>query len=445
MRNIRQTLIYLTVATLLFLSFFSYFQFLEFKKYTKYVEHTYQVINALERQESSIAKLMALRRGYVISPTVALKDLIIATHAEVTASLDSLQVLVSDNDFQERNLKEVRQQINQQVFFSEEWFLVPFDVVMLDSMKDDIRVAMPVLDKVFRDLDDMKEVEQQLLKTRSFIQQDSGETVPQVLLITGITAISMLVYAFYLLSIELGERMKAKEALEKNISHLNLANEELERFAFIASHNLKEPLRKSRTFISRILPDVPADSVLLSNLQKMETSMERLQNMLDDLLIYTKIQHHNEIKELVDPGKLINNLVAAFKNEMEAANAEISMENVPKIEGFPTQITLLFHHLLSNSLKYRYPDQKTLIQVTSSINETTGHQVIVFSDNGIGMDTSYHQKIFEVFGRLHSKDQFEGTGIGLAICRRVMTNHNGHIAVDSSPGKGCSFSLYFPV
>lgn len=441
----RQSIVYLTVATLLFLSIFSYFQFLEFRRYTRSVEHTYRVLNMLEHQESNITKLMALRRGYVLSPSDTLKELLFATRTDILGTMDSLETLMNGHDTQMAKLVEIREKTPRHILFSDDWFVSPTDTVSLDSMKTDIRIAMPALDDVIRTLEEMKRVERDLLETRSFIQDDTGKLLPAVLLISGLAAIGMLLFAFRMLSVELGERIKARDTLARNVEHLNLANQELERFAFIASHNLKEPLRKARTFIHRIQPEIPAGSPILPKLEKVGISMERLQMMLDDLLIYTRLQHHNELKERMDPGKIIRGVMEEYREQLDALGAKVEIGELPEMEIYRLQVVLVFRHLFSNSLKYRSLTAPPLIRISCVYNSVSGHQVVGFSDNGIGFDPAFKHKIFEVFGRLHSKDQYEGTGIGLAICRRVMTNHNGHILAEGLPGNGTVISLYFPV
>ena len=215
--------------------------------------------------------------------------------------------------------------------------------------------------------------------------------------------------------------------------------------AFIASHNLKEPLRKARTFISRTLPSVDANGALYPNLHKVEQSLGRLQSMLDDLLVFTKISHHRENKEQIDLHKIIRAVMLEYKESIAATNTEINIDQLPEISGYPYQITLIFRHLFSNALKYRKLGHPLLVRISGMRDVDSRHQVVVFSDNGIGFEEAYSQKIFEVFGRLHSQDDYEGTGIGLAICRRVMSNHSGFIAAESLLGNGASFRLYFPV
>lgn len=441
----RQSIIYLTVATLLFLSVYSYFQFLEYKKYTSYVEHTYETLNANEVVEVNLLHLLRLRREYILFQNDTTKQLIIEAHRNLLLSVDTLKLMTDDNKNQVRNLKDINTLLHIAHLDKDTWFADADNPVSLDSMKMEVQRNRTVLETIFREFDQVKTIEKKLLRLRINFQQESGSAIPLMLLVTGLTSIIMLIYAFQMTNSDLKGRIRAQKALEKNNHQLNLANEELERFAFIASHNLKEPLRKSRTFISRILPESDPQSSVYPYLIKTEQTLGRLQHLLDDLLVFTKLLHHDEKKELLDLEQIIDTAADGFKEEMSKLSATILTGELPAVQGFRYQVELVFQHLISNSLKYHRPDVPPIISISSQFNEESGHHVILFADNGIGFDADYTQKIFEIFGRLHSQDEYEGTGIGLAICRRVMFNHDGFISAESSAGNGVRFSLYFPV
>ncbi len=436
--------VYLTIGTLLFLVFYTFFQFSQFKKFTNYVEHTYKVMNTTERVKGSISKLIALRRGFIIEPTPEIKEQILAEGKNLAALIDSTELQVTGNKVQSNNIRQIRESIKLSELLTEKWFPPDAVSIPVDTMRADIRRVRPHLDNAFAKLEKMREIENNFLNVRSALQSDSGRTMPVLLLVTGLMAIIMLAYAFYLISKDLKDRLAAKLVLEKHVQDLHLANEELERFAFIASHNLKEPLRKARTFISRVLESSPPTDGTSTELQKVELSLGRLQAMLDDLLAYTRLLHHQENKELVDLNKVVKEVSEDFEEAIAEHGLCINASLLPTVNGYPLQVALVFRHLLSNTLKYRKPGTNPVVTISTRYDEGAAAQVIVFSDNGIGFDTKYKQKIFEVFGRLHSKDAYEGTGIGLAICRRAMHNHDGHIVADSKPGIGSTFSLYFP-
>lgn len=428
----------------MFLVLYSYFQFGQFKKYTNYVEHTYKVMNTTERLKGSISKIIALRRGFILEPTPETKTQILAEGKILSDLVDSLEYQTLGNNVQTSNIKQIREMIKLSGLRSEQWFPEKDLSIPIDSMRSEIRKAKPHLDAAYARLEKIREIENNFLNIRASLQNDSGRTMPVLLMVTGFMAIIMLVYAFMLISNDLKARLAAKIVLEKNVRDLNLANEELERFAFLASHNLKEPLRKARTFISRLTEEASSADGNARELHKVELSLGRLQTMLDDLLAYTRLLHHQENKELVDLNKVIKAVIKEFEKDIAECGLVTEMTMLPTVQGYPQQVALVFRHLLSNALKYRKQDTTPVVSITSDFNDADSTQVIVFSDNGIGFETKYNQKIFEVFGRLHTKDEYEGTGIGLAICRRAMFNHHGVITVDSKPGVGSKFSLHFP-
>ncbi len=445
MHWIRQFIIYLTVATLLFLSIYSYFQFSEYKKYTRSVEHTHTVLHTVERLRGHIFQLMALRRGYLIDPHEALKYKYSEVREETRMITDTLAELVADNKQQVKNIRQIEQLYFHSTLFENEWLQNVAPYKTLVGVHNEYMLSKLMNDSIFNELRQVEKVERQLLGIRSGFQTDSGNSVPLMLLCSGVVAISMLLYAFFSLNSELREKLLAKEALEKNVVHLHEANGELERFAFIASHNLKEPLRKSRTFISRVLPDVDASSAVFPQLQKVEKSMERMQVMLDDLLDYSRLLKHNDKREQINLYLVTATVLKALNPLIVETGAVVYAENLPEVMGYSRQIHLVFTHLLANSMKYRKPDVAPIIKISSVRDIETGHFIVSFCDNGIGFDNTYTAKVFEVFGRLHSRDEYDGTGIGLPICRRVMFNHNGYILADGAFGDGSCFSLHFPI
>lgn len=441
----RQLIVYLTVLTLLFLSVYSFFLFSEYRKYTQYIQHTYKVLNTTERLEGSIFKLMVLKQRHLVRQENVLKNQTLEERTRITTITDSLKTLVKDNVVQVASVNRLRYLYISSGLFSDNWLSPSQDVASADVINLGTATAKPVTDSIFQEVAEVQKIEEQLLEVRSAAQKESGDIVPLMLLITGLTAISTLAYAFIIIAAELRARLKARQDLEKNVHQLNLANEDLERFTFIAAHNLKEPLRKSRTFISRILPDVQPSDTIFPNLQKVALSLTNLQEMLDDLLVFTKFLHHNEAPTNINLSAIIQDVITPFKEQITETRAIITAATLPTIKGFANQMTLVFHHLLSNSLKFHQPDRPLLIGISSWADPKSGYQIISFSDNGIGFDMAFHQKIFEIFGQLHDKELFEGTGIGLPICRRAMFNHDGYILVESSPGNGARFNLYFPL
>lgn len=251
----------------------------------------------------------------------------------------------------------------------------------------------------------------------------------------------------HLLNIELQERNKE---LEKS-------NKELASFNHVASHDLQEPLRKIQTFISRVSD---ADKAVLSDsakdyINKIEASAKRMRVLIDDLLLFSRTNTTKKefIKSNLD--ELLESAQSDLTEIIHEKNAVIKASKLPRLAVIPYQIEQLFINLIGNSLKYSQPDvvpeikiesEKVLSEDYPEILEQSIKKFhkITFTDNGMGFDPQFKETIFVLFQRLHSKTDYPGTGIGLAICKKIVENHKGHILADSVPGKGSTFTVFLP-
>ncbi len=239
---------------------------------------------------------------------------------------------------------------------------------------------------------------------------------------------------------------------------LKRSNEELSQFAYIASHDLQEPLRKIMTFTNRIsekydenLPDGSKDY-----LQKINSSAKRMSMLINDLLEFSGTNRHNKEFIKTDLNSILKNLLEDFEEEINKKNAEILIDTLPVILAIPLQMTQLFHNLISNALKFSKKDEPPVIKISS--NEMTSEQKvkyqvldinadyiqISFCDNGIGFEEIFSDKIFTIFQRLHTKSEYEGTGIGLALCKKIVENHGGNIIATSKNYVGTCFYINLP-
>lgn len=259
-----------------------------------------------------------------------------------------------------------------------------------------------------------------------------------------------------LLAIEdITEIRAANIALQYNNRELLESNKELSSFSYIASHDLQEPLRKIHTFSKMVLDDgqsrISEESA--AYLERIIVSAARMQRLTDDLLNYSQLNASDERDfEDTDLGALLGEVLEELSETVKAADAKVNLGELPIVNANPLLMRQLFINLVGNALKYRSPRNKTVISISSSIVEEgelgTGDLIryhkIVFSDNGIGFLQEQALRIFEPFQRLHGKDKYEGTGIGLAICSKIAFKHRGFITADGVPGKGAAFNLYLP-
>ncbi|NTS42684.1 PAS domain S-box protein [Flavisolibacter sp. BT320] len=233
-------------------------------------------------------------------------------------------------------------------------------------------------------------------------------------------------------------------SLEQKNQELKTANEEITSFAFVASHDLKEPLRKMHTFGDWLLKNehgLSADGK--AALQKMNNSVQRLDLLTNDILTLTKVHVSNVAHKPIDLNAIMDLVKQDLRDLIEQSNALLDISLLPTIFGVASHLRHLFKNLVSNSIKF----QQAGVQPKVFIKGEKGavYLKISIADNGIGIAPEYHQRIFEMFRRLHGLTEYEGTGMGLAICKKIMEKHGGKITVDSNEGEGATFTCWFPL
>ncbi|HEX8577282.1 MAG TPA: ATP-binding protein [Flavobacterium sp.] len=246
-----------------------------------------------------------------------------------------------------------------------------------------------------------------------------------------------------------------EEKYRKLSEILKETNSELENINWISTHDLQEPLRKIQMISSRILgrEDEHISENVMNSLQRMNNSANRMQTLLIDILKYTKIQHVDDSFENVDPNEILIEVFSDLNEFINEKKAEITVNELPKIYGVPFLLKQLFSNLVQNSIKYSFPDIAPKITISSSGVTTTEHaiepdkryQCLEFSDNGIGFEQQFAENIFNIFSRLHNQEEYKGSGVGLALCKKIMQAHKGHILAEGTPNKGAVFKLYFPI
>lgn len=242
--------------------------------------------------------------------------------------------------------------------------------------------------------------------------------------------------------------LTAKRHLEKTTEEyareLEIKNKELEQFVYIASHDLQEPLLTVKNFVELFkdeYKDVFDDNAKLY-LQFIDRSTERMRNLIKGLLDYARLGGQ-QTKTLVDCNTLVDSLQNDLFSSINATGAEIKYTNLPIVYGFETALRQLFQNLLSNSLKFKRPDVAPLIQIFAVARDNFWH--FEFKDNGIGIEDRYKEKIFVMFQRLHSVTDYEGYGIGLSHCKKIVELHGGKIAVESVLNEGSAFNFSLKV
>jgi len=246
-------------------------------------------------------------------------------------------------------------------------------------------------------------------------------------------------------------------SLEEKIKDLDRSNKELEEFAYVASHDMNEPLRKITTFIERLenkyKTELGSDGQLY--LSRISASVENMRLLIDTLLEFSRTARSNQPYARVDLNLILAEVKGDLELKIEETVAEIKSGMLPVIEAIPSQMKQLFDNLLSNSIKFRRHDEYPLINIRSQrltakqkeqyhLDTSKNWFKIEFTDNGIGFEPEYSERIFQIFQRLHGKAEYPGSGIGLAICKKITEQHKGIIQAAGKPNNGATFTIILP-
>lgn len=251
------------------------------------------------------------------------------------------------------------------------------------------------------------------------------------------------------------ERVRAEEEAARNRGELEKRNRELQDFAYVASHDLQEPLRKIRAFSDLLEEDYGdvLDDEAMAYIDRVKDAAKRMSTLISDLLQFSRITTRGEPFAKIDLNEIISGVMSDLEIAVTENDAEIIVDDLPEIEADAMQMRQLFQNLIGNALKFSRDDVRPTVRISASI--VKGRRTpaipsaeicqIVVSDNGIGFEEKFADRIFTPFQRLHHQREYEGTGMGLAICRRIVERHDGSISSRSAPGEGATFAIEIPV
>lgn len=340
----------------------------------------------------------------------------------------------------------------------------PEAIGLVDSDKGYI-LTLKILDLI----EEMTLAENGLLEKNRQKSNEAQASTIKTLLIVNIFGLCLALSAFYITfrysariqnlvseiektNLHLEEKVEQRTTEIKHYAEeLERSNKELEDFAFVASHDLQEPLRKIRAFGDRLNKNYSANLGEQGQdyLARMHSASERMSRLIEDLLTFSRVTTRQRECTSLDLNVLMKDVVDSLDYAITEREADVSFEPLPIIEGDSSQMHQVFSNLISNSLKFTASGVKPAIHISSEFYrespETEEFVIISVADNGIGFEDQYKDRIFNLFQRLHGKDEYSGTGIGLAICRKIVENHRGKIDVQSEVGIGTVFKIFLPL
>ncbi|MBN2475501.1 MAG: PAS domain S-box protein [Pirellulales bacterium] len=284
----------------------------------------------------------------------------------------------------------------------------------------------------------------------------SGETFPAEMAMTISHEQGAPVLTFFVRDIS--QRKKAEDEQARYAAELERSNQELEQFAYVASHDLQEPLRKIRTFSDRLEVKCAdqLDETGRECIDRMQSAAERMQTLIEGLLTLSRVTTRGRNFERVDLGEIAREVVSDLEVQIERVGGRVAVGKLPVIQADPLQMRQLLQNLIGNALKFRRPEAPPVVKIHGRFVEGRKQREagasllgercrIVVEDNGIGFEIRHLDRVFGVFQRLHPRDVYDGTGIGLPICRKIVERHGGSITAESVPGGGSTFEVVLPI
>lgn len=433
----------------------------------KSISHTNEIKLGLEQAISYTKDAETAQRGFLITKDSLFLQPYWGAFEKTNLVISNLKDLVKDNSEQQKNLYKLDSFINLR-FRSIDQAILDLASQELPAMRRQILLKeKSLMDSIRKQSNKMQALELRIMGEKQIEKERHAFMAPFIGVLLIFLSIAVLIGSYYRITQDL-KRSKIylvqtkklnAELIEKN-RQLQISNEELDSFNYISSHDLQEPVRKIRTFISMI---ETTDYDKLSeknryNFQRLQNSAIRIQDLLRDLLHYSQIRKDEQPFTPVDLNIILSETRANLEHEFDESKAVVTTITIlPTINAIHFQMQQLFDNLISNAIKYRHKERPLQIQISSievpnaevpqSISTSTEmrYYKISFSDNGVGFNQEYADKIFEPFTRLFTKQDYPGTGIGLTICKKIVNNHKGFIQAKSSLDEGATFDVYLPL
>jgi len=433
---------------LILLGYFLYQTSLHTKEYIYWATHTFEVREQIAEIRANMNNIDREERGYLITGDDKYLKSYNSELSLIQPNIDNIRQLTMDNPIQEKNLdilesliKEREEELKQEIHLRQ---TQGFNENKFRALTE---IDLNKMDNILKVLEDMLNEEAHLLKERMTNQQLSLSKLNDISTVgVLLTFIFSMITSFLFYKAD-----KDRDALERintkiriSESELRCSNEELEQFAYVASHDLQTPLRHITSYVQLLIAKIEettkVDEQMKKWIQYITSGTLQMKTLIDDLLSYSRVGEVNV--EEVNVTKVIEKVSEMLQEPIRETNAEIIYEKLPVVLGTKTQLHQLFQNLIGNALKFKKPNLAPVVNIRCE--EQGAFWKFYVSDNGIGFDPKYSTRIFTMFKRLHTSNEYPGTGIGLTICKKIVESHGGEIGVDSAEGKGSTFFFTLP-
>jgi len=424
------------------------------------VEHNYETMFLLAQADAYLKDAINSEQGFILTGDSSLLEPALSNAARIPGIIDSIRHFSSTGNSQLTNL------VKLQRFISDRMIMVKDNISKAARNMDKENLSHRLLEgKVvmadYRLLyDKMQSIEAKDKVERDARRKIGQRNTPNFLYATFIFAAASLIISFVFVLRELRKRLEFQHQLQQQVGILNRANAELEQLTNIASHHLQEPLRKIQTFSNQVTTrykGLPEEVNLL--LGKMDMAAKHMHGLTRDMVKYSSLINTQETLMQVDLNYVLMKVTEQMDEKLTLNRAQLIISNtLPVIKGIPSQLAILFEQLIDNSIKFSRKEVPPVITITNeaiagskitnkilSVLGGTRYYKISITDNGMGFDNKYVDKMFYLFQKLEAQQAIQSKGIGLPMVQRIMINHGGNVTATGTAGEGAVFHLYFPI
>lgn len=458
----------LIISLLIFLSAVSLIQTKKQQTTSVWVQKSFVKILTIEDNMSLLRDAQARHRAFLLTKDTSFHTEYDNLKIRIKKISEKLDSLFEENPAQVQLVRDIHALI-QRRYENMDIAIKLSETHKIEELSPLLMDGYAVMDSLLAKVKLLESIEEQVLKDK-IEEKDSGDKKVQFwILLLSLSSLLIVLLSFLSLRKEIYKRTVAQNTseildrmvnertseilnvsrtLRENNIKLKRMNSELNAFNFITNHDMQEPLRKIETFIMYIKENNPEgiSPEVKPYFERIVLSAKRMRELIDSISIYSKYSKKLKFVQ-VDLNQVVAKTLKETNKLINEKNAKIEVGELPSITANSQQMEALFMHLLNNALKFSKEGRTPVIQIaTKQIqhNNTDYIWKIDFSDNGIGFDPKYLDRAFTIFQRLHDKEKYPGTGIGLPICKKIVENHNGAISANSSPGKGTTISIFLP-